>query len=98
MPAVPTVPNLKPFIVYRFGLSHWKLLLKFGARQGWPGTTLGISTPLPMPIPDGSFTFDRPPMTGVREEPLEMLTIEPSCHEPNVSRTNRCMFPKVGVL
>src|SRR5262249_26047710 len=27
MRALPTAPNLKPFIVYRAGLSHWKLLL-----------------------------------------------------------------------
>jgi len=46
------------------GLMNWKFL-KLGFWQGCPGTMLGSSTPAPPPIPDGSLTFEMPPMNGV---------------------------------
>src|SRR6266478_10057644 len=95
--AVPMVPNLNPFSVYLFGLIHWKLA-KLGLRHGCPGTKLGRWAPAPLPIPDGSPTFEMPPMVGVRECPLVRTTIDSIAQEPRAVRTYLSMFCKVGRL
>src|SRR5439155_19407741 len=65
--AFPIVPKVKPSMVYRFGLTKWRSEEEenLGFLQGCPGTKFGRDAPAPFPIPEGSLTFDSPPMVGV---------------------------------
>src|SRR5262249_38261879 len=86
--ALPIVPSVNPFMVYRLVLPQLMspFLLKLVFLQGCAGRGLGRALP-PPPIPEGSFTFERPPITGVMDDPLVRLIIDPVSHEPKTSRS-----------
>ena len=82
--AVPIVPNLKPFNVYRLGLTHWNPLLKLAALQGCPATRFGRYEPFPSPMPESSFRLPKPPSARTlldrienHEDWIPEITIEP---------------------